>query len=66
MIAARVAAQLRADANLSVQRQKGGLGELRVTVDGADVVDTNRMWYPTPTSVVDRVRAYLRESSPAI
>ena len=66
MIAARVAAQLSADASLSVQRQKGGLGELRVTVDGMDVVDTNRMWYPTPTSVVDRVRAYLRESPPAL
>jgi len=59
MIAARVAAQLEGDATLDVRKVKGGLGELRVTVDGTDVVDTNRLWYPTPTSVVERVRAHL-------
>jgi len=59
MIAARVAAQLAADPALDVHRRKGGLGELRVVVDGARVVDTNRLWYPTPSSVVERVRAHL-------
>jgi hypothetical protein len=28
-------------------------------VDGTDVVDNNPLWYPTPASVVARVRAYL-------
>jgi hypothetical protein len=60
-----VAAQLAADATLEVRRLKGGLGELRVAVDGADIVDTSRLWYPTPSSIVERVRAYLRESAPA-
>ena len=59
MIAARVAAELTADPTLDVHRQTGRLGELRVQVDGADVVDTNRLWYPTPASVVSRVNAYL-------
>jgi len=43
----------------------GGLGELRVPVDGTDVVDTSRLWYPTPSAVVERVQAYLRDSAPA-
>jgi hypothetical protein len=60
-----VAAQLGTDPTLDVHRHKGGLGELRVAVDGTDVVETNRLWYPTPTSVVDRVRAYLQEAAAA-
>ena len=61
-----MAAQLATDATLEVRRHKGGLGELRVAVDGTDVVDTNRLWYPTPSSVAERVRAYLRGAAPAI
>jgi hypothetical protein len=60
-----VAAQLAADTRLEVRRRKGGLGELRVVVDGTDVVDTSWLLYPSPSSVVERVRAHLRESSPA-
>ena len=58
-IAARVAARLAADPGLEVHRQKGGLGELRVSVDGQDVVDTSRLWYPPPGSVVAQVRRHL-------
>jgi hypothetical protein len=54
-----VAAQLATDRTLDVRRQRGGLGELRVVVDGTDVVDTKRLWYPTPSSVTARVRAFL-------
>jgi len=54
-----VAAQLSADTNLTVRRHRGHLGELRVAVDGTDVVDNNPLWYPTPASVVERVRAHL-------
>ena len=64
MIAARVAAELSADPTLDVHRQTGGLGELRVQVDGANVVDTNRLWYPWPASVIERVHAYLGGSRP--
>jgi hypothetical protein len=65
MIAARVAAQLQKDSTLEVQRVKGGLGELRVVVDGIDIVKTNPVWYPTPTSVVEKVRAHLGSGAPA-
>jgi hypothetical protein len=33
-------------------------------VDGTDVVDSNRLWYPTPASVVERVRGYLTSPTP--
>ena len=59
MLAARVAATLAQDGTLAVERHRGGLGELRVDVDGMTVVDTNRLWYPTPTSIVEKVRAHL-------
>ena len=59
MIAARVAAQLADDPDVRVTRSAGGLGELRVSVDGTDVLDTK--WYPSPSSVTERVRAYLRD-----
>lgn len=58
-----MAAQLSEDSTLHVERMKGGLGELRVVVDGVDVVDTNRMWYATPTSVLDTVRVHLASSA---
>jgi hypothetical protein len=54
-----VAAQLSADKTLDVHRLRGHLGELRVAVDGVDVVDGNPLWYPTPRSVVARVRRHL-------
>lgn len=65
MIAARVAAQLETDAALQVHRQKGRFGELRVVVDGTDVADYTLRWYPTPASVVERVRAHLRGAGPS-
>ena len=54
-----MAAQLAKDDSLTVNRVKGRMGELRVTVDGVDVVKTNPLWYPTPTSVIDQVREHL-------
>ena len=57
-----MAAQLAADTTLAVRRLKCHLGELRVVVDGVDVVDGNPLWYPTPGSVVTRVRRYLEQA----
>lgn len=65
MLAARVAARLAEDGTLAVTREKGGLGELRVDVDGTTVVDTNRLLYPTPSSVVEKVRAHLTSAPTA-
>jgi len=61
-----VAAQFGGDPTLDVHRERGALGELRVVVDGTEVVDTPVLSYPTPTSVVKRVRAHLAASAPAV
>ena len=61
LIAARVAATLRQDPTLDVQNVSGRFNELRVEVDGRDVVDT--AWYPAPGSLVRRVRASLSAGS---
>jgi hypothetical protein len=57
-MAARVAAQLEKD-GVEVEKVKGGLGEFSVTVDGNKVVDTNRLWYPSTSKVIKKVRESL-------
>ena len=61
MIATRAAAELREEKGVEVELRKGGLGELSAEVDGRRVVDTNRLWYTTPGSVVRKVRATLTD-----
>jgi hypothetical protein len=56
-----VAAQLEGP-DRSVQKIPGGLGELRVTVDGRDVYDGSRFLYPRPKTVVAAVLAHLAGS----
>jgi hypothetical protein len=63
MIAARVAANLEHDPNLAVETVKGGLGELSVDLDGTRIYTGSRLWYPTPTSVIKKVRDVLAQSS---
>jgi hypothetical protein len=46
-----------------VQKIRGGLGELRVMVDGQEVYKGNRLLYPRPKTVLAAVRAHL--GSPA-
>jgi len=58
-MAARVAAELSKENNLEVQTTKGGFGEFSVSIDGEKVIDTNRLWYPTPSKVVTKTRALL-------
>jgi hypothetical protein len=57
-----VAAQLEGP-DRRVQKLRGKLGELRVTVDGQDVYKGNRLFYPRPKTVLAAVRAHL--GSPA-
>ncbi|HEU5163299.1 MAG TPA: hypothetical protein VFV54_09165 [Thermoanaerobaculia bacterium] len=64
MIAARVAAALELDPTLSVRRASGGLGEVRVSVDGVDAVDSNRFLYPRPSTILAKVRAHLATLRP--
>ena len=59
-MAARVAGQLSKE-NLKVTIVKGGLGEFSVFIDDQKVIDTNRLWYPTPGNVVAKIRKLLAE-----
>ena len=45
--------------DLEVEVVKGGLLELSVEIDDEKVIETNRFWYPTPGSVLKKVRAAL-------
>ena len=60
-MAARVAAQLRAEEDVQVETIRGGFGEFSVFIDDDKVIDTSRFWYPTPHRVVQQVRALLAE-----
>jgi hypothetical protein len=52
---------LRKETDAQVEVVRGGLGEFSVYVDDRKVIDTNRLWYPTPSKIVKRVRALLAE-----
>lgn len=60
-MAASVAAQLSKENDLEVQTVKGGWGEFSVSIDGQKVIDTNRLWYPSTSAVVTKVRALTAE-----
>jgi len=53
-----VAAQLEGP-DVEVKKFRGGLGELRVTVDGKDAYKSNRFLYPSPTTVVNAVKEWM-------
>jgi len=59
MLAARVAASLKADPGIEAQLRPGGIGELSVSVDGVKAVRTNPFLYPRPRRVADAVREAL-------
>ena len=59
MTASRVAAQLNKESNMEVETVKGGLGEFSVYMDGRKVIDTNRLWYPTTSKMVKKIRVLL-------
>jgi hypothetical protein len=58
-MASRVAAQLRKEHNAQVEVVRGRLGEFSVYVDDRKVIDTNRLWYPTPSKIVKKIQALL-------
>ena len=60
-MASRVAAQLRKEPDTQVEVVRGGLGEFSVYVDDRKVIDTSRLWYPTPSKIVNRVKELLAE-----
>jgi hypothetical protein len=54
-----VAEQLKQENDVEVEVIKGGLLELSVGVDGEKLIDTNRLWYPLPSSLLRKTRALL-------
>jgi len=62
-MAARVAAQLSKENGVEVETVKGGLGEFSVYINGQNVIDTNRLWYPTPSKVVAKTGKLLAKET---
>jgi hypothetical protein len=50
-----------AESDLQVETKRGGLGEFSVIIDQRKVIDTNRLWYPSPQKVVKEIRKFLEE-----
>lgn len=59
-----MAADLEQEHGVRVERLKGGLGELSVSIDETKIFDGNRFWYPTPGGVITKVRAALSNRPP--
>ena len=62
-MATRVAAELSEEEDVDVEMVKGGLGEFSISIDGRKVIDTSRLWYPTPSKVVAKTRSLLAKES---
>jgi len=54
-----VAEELKAEDDVEVEVVKGGLLELSVEIDGEKLIETNRLWYPLPSSLVRKTRQLL-------
>jgi hypothetical protein len=54
-----VAAELKNDSDVQVTIVRGGLGELSVSIDNRKVIDTNRLWYPRPSKLVNDIRSLI-------
>ena len=58
-MAASLAEKLKAELNVEAGMVRGGFGEFTVQIDDQKVVKTNRFWYPTLSTVLVEVKAYL-------
>jgi hypothetical protein len=56
-----VAATLREETQAVVEVVGGGLGEFSVDIDRRKVINTNRLWYPMPGKVVQKIKTALAE-----
>ena len=54
-----MAEQLKQANDVEVEVLKGGFLELSVEVDGEKRIDTNRLWYPLPSSLLRKTRELL-------
>jgi hypothetical protein len=62
LIATRVAAQLRKEKDVEVEVVKGRLLELSVDIDGKKIIETSRLAYPLPGTLVRRTREFLSKA----
>ena len=53
---------MKAENDVEVQVVKGRLLELSVQIDGEKVIDTNRLWYPLPSSLARRAGELLKKA----
>lgn len=51
-----MAAELRQQGEAEIDMKPGGLGELRVSVDGRDAYVGSRFWYATPGKILRIVK----------
>ena len=49
--------------DVEVEVVKGGLLELSVALDGEKLIETNRLWYPLPSTLVRKTRELLDKGS---
>ena len=54
-----MAEELKQANDVEVEVLKGGFLELSVGVDGEKLIDTNRLWYPLPSSLLRKTRELL-------
>ena len=54
-----MAEELRKEEGLEVAVVKGGLLELSVDVDGEKAIETSRLWYPLPSTMVRETLEFL-------
>ena len=50
---------MKAEDDVEVEVVKGGLLELSVGIDGEKMIETNRLWYQLPSSLVRKTRKLL-------
>ena len=62
-MAASVAAELSKENDVEVKTAKGGFSEFSVSIDGQKVIDTSRIWFPTPSKVIAKMRSLLARQS---
>ena len=58
-----MAEELKQANDVEVEVLKGGLLELSVAVDGEKLIETNRLWYPLPSTLAKKTRELLDRGS---
>ena len=56
-----MAATLREETQAEVEVVSGGLGEFSVDIESQKIINTNRLWYPMPGKVVEKIKTALAE-----